>query len=78
MQQFDKKGKTVRIAVTTEQFTNAIHSDKFDGKSHRDFIEWLFNGRGYAVTSFIELKYFYFPKFFVVEGDLNKSIISAT
>lgn len=73
----DKKGKTVRVSVTDTQLVTAMHSKQFDGKSHRDFITWLFEGRGYVVTNFSELKFFYFPKFFVVEGDLNRSLLSA-
>jgi hypothetical protein len=67
---------TVKITVTTKQLVDAMHSDKFDGKSHREFVKYLFEGRGYYVTRFDELKFFYFPTFMIIEGDSNKSIIS--
>lgn len=70
------KVKPIHIYISNQQLADAIDSDKF--KDHREFITKLFFMRKWRVKEgkFQELKFFYYPKYMVVEGIPNVSIES--
>ena len=67
-----KRNNQVLVKITIVELSQAM--DKFD--SHRDVVLLKFQKAGFAVINFNELRYYYQPKYVVVEGIKGQSVLS--
>jgi len=69
-----RRNNQVLIKFTVQEFIHA--RDVLELNSHRDLVLLKFQEAGYAVIKFEELRYYYQPKYVIVEGIKGQSVLS--
>lgn len=68
------RNNQVLVRFTVQEFLHA--RDVLELDSHRDLVLLKFQEAGFAVINFTELRYYYQPKYVVVEGIKGQSVLS--
>ena len=68
------RNNQVLVNITTAEFVHA--RDVLELDSHRDLVLLKFQEAGFAVINFTELRYYYQPKYVIVEGNKGQSVLS--